>query len=160
MTGPGRRTVLHLVRDLEVGGIQTALSDLAPHLSERGWDTAVVAFEDGPVRGRLAAAGISTTVVAQPRTPLTRNPVAYARQMVEARRAVMSEYTRIGAVAVQAHMLQNLEALIPRGVPLVVSLHNERLFLAAEQFQIGTWTNLLDYLAKAKWFSAVFLARG
>jgi glycosyltransferase involved in cell wall biosynthesis len=105
------------------------LVTLAPHLAERRWDTAVVAYGDGPTRDHFEAIGVPVRVVPEPSVHASRRPIVFVRQL----RAARSECGRQAHICdvVHAHVLGARLATLP-GERLVLGLHNERLLPAAD----------------------------
>lgn len=55
--------ILHLIDDLEVGGAERVMSDLAGHLKMRGYTVAVCSFRNGEVRRKLEREGIEVIIL-------------------------------------------------------------------------------------------------
>ena len=76
----GNRRALHVFHYPVFGGPQNEVLRLAPSLSERGWDSAVVLpQEPGNAAERLRAEGVEVTLERYGRVRSTRDPLAQAR---------------------------------------------------------------------------------
>lgn len=86
-----RRPLLVVMPTLGLGGAERHAAWLAVHADPTRWDAHVLAFEDGPLRGELAEAGVTVAVLPLPRRGRARAAgAAVERALIRLRPALVS----------------------------------------------------------------------
>lgn len=144
MSSSGRRAVLLVTPNLDIGGAQANLATMAKYLPRTGFDVVVCTFEDGPLRDELDATGTPVVVLPGRRHGALALP-AFAAEMVRRRRDLRGLVAAHGIDVVQTRGLGTLDFLVmtlrfgrPR-VQVWWTIENVRFMVRREHLGRNAW---------------------
>lgn len=103
--------ILHVILTLEQGGAQEVVRLLAAHADGTHRVVRVVTFVDGPMRGRIEAAGVPVDVLGPRRHGVEALP-AFLRENARIRRALLELVETHAIDVVQTHLLEMLDFVV------------------------------------------------
>jgi glycosyltransferase involved in cell wall biosynthesis len=134
---------MQLVSNLDIGGAQEVVRTLAEQLATAGCPVVVCTLRDGPLRRDIEALGIPVEVLPDRRSSVVALP-AFAREMLQLRRALVKRVERYRVDVIQTHLLRSLDFLAlslkaGRDVRVYWTFHNANFDLRRDHLRRHGW---------------------
>jgi glycosyltransferase involved in cell wall biosynthesis len=135
--------ILLLISNLKIGGAQEVVRTLCDYFPEKGYQTVVCTFEDGPLRQEIEQAGIPVEILPARKHSVVALPLFFL-DMLRIRKAIASIVDRYQINVLQTQMLRSLDFLVLTlrpGRKLLVfwTFHNALFVLRPEHLPRFPW---------------------
>lgn len=135
--------ILLLISNLQIGGAQEVVRTLCDYFPEKGVDTVVCTFEDGPLRKEIELAGIPVQILPARKHGILSLP-SFIMEMLSIRKAIAAIIDKYQIDVVQTQLLRGLDFLVLSlrpGRKLLVfwTFHNALFVLRPEHLQNHRW---------------------
>jgi len=141
---PDAPTVLLLMPNLDVGGVQETVLNLAKYLPRAGHATVVCSFADGPLRAEIEQLGVTVVLLEPRRYPIAAFP-RFCAELGRARRSiaeVLDRYHVDVVLQTQANPTLSLLALsfrLRRGLQVWWTIQNTVFLVRRDQLTRDFW---------------------
>lgn len=135
--------IMLIISNLQIGGAQEVVRTLSEYFPEKGHQTVVCTFEDGPLRKEIERSGIPVEILPARKHSIISLP-SFIMDMLHIRKAIASKIDKYQINIVQTQLLRGLDFLVlslrPRKKLLVFwTFHNALFVLRHEHLPRFRW---------------------
>lgn len=135
--------IMLLISNLKIGGAQEVVRTLCDYFPEKGYQTVVCTFEDGPLRKEIERAGIPVVILPARQHSILALPL-FLWDMLRIRNAI--------AAIVDKHQINILQTQLVRGLDfLVLTLRPGRKLMVFWTFHNALFVLRPEHLPRFRW---------